>query len=79
MVGYTIKPRARLLFVGPGNARFGICGKAWRVGLGLGPSDSGLDCGKHERIRDKKITHDVGGEIWCHPCLFGLMIGWRSR
>jgi len=40
MVGYTVKTRVGLLSVGPSNLRIGICGKAWRVGMGLGPSDS---------------------------------------
>ena len=31
---------------GPSNPRFGTCGKAWRVGHSLGPSDLGLDCDK---------------------------------
>jgi len=44
MEGYTVKPRGHLLLVGPSNPEFGICGEAWRVGLGLGPSDPGLDC-----------------------------------
>jgi len=46
MAGYTIKPRGGLLFVGPSDPEFGICGKAWRMDPGLGPSDPGLDCGK---------------------------------
>jgi len=46
MAGYTVKPRGGLLSVGPSNPEFGICGKSRRVGLGLGPSDLGLDCGK---------------------------------
>ena len=43
---YTVNPRGGLHSVGPSNLRFGICGKACRVGLGLGPNDPGLDCGK---------------------------------
>jgi len=46
MVGYIIKPRGGFLSVGPSNPGFGICGKDWRVGLSLGPSDPGLDYGK---------------------------------
>ena len=46
MVGYTVKLRGGVLSVGPSNLRFWICSKAWRGGLGLGPSDLGLDCGK---------------------------------
>ena len=46
MAGYTVKPRGGFLSVGPSNPRFWICGKAWRVGLGLGPNDPGLECGK---------------------------------
>ena len=45
MARYTVKPRGSLLFVGPSNIGFGICGKAWRVAFGLGPSDPGLNCG----------------------------------
>jgi len=41
-----VKTRGGFLSVGPSNPRFGICAKAWRVGLSLGPSDLGLDCGK---------------------------------
>ena len=41
-----VNPRGGLLFVGPSNLRFGICGKSWIVGLGLGPSDADLDCSK---------------------------------
>jgi len=43
---YTVKPRGGFLCAGPSNPWFGICGKAWRVGLSLGPSDLGLDCSK---------------------------------
>ena len=46
MARYTVKPRGGLLFVGSSNLRFGICGKSLRVGLGLGPNDLSLDCGK---------------------------------
>jgi len=46
MAGYVVKPRGGFLSVGPSNPRFGICGRVWRVGLGLGPSDLGLDCSK---------------------------------
>ena len=46
MVGNTIKPRGGFLSIGLNNIGFGICGKAWRVGLVLGPSDPSLDCGK---------------------------------
>ena len=46
MAGYTVNPRGGFLSVGASNPGFGICGKAWRVGLGLGPSYLGLDCGK---------------------------------
>ena len=46
MKRYSVKPRGGFLFVGPSNLGFVICGKAWRLGLGLGHSDSGLDCGK---------------------------------
>jgi len=46
MVGYTVRPRGGFLFIGPSNPKFEICGKAQRVGVGLGPSDPGLDCGK---------------------------------
>ena len=46
MAGYTVNPRGSFLSVGPSNLRFGICGKAWRVGISLGPSDMGLDCNK---------------------------------
>jgi len=46
MEGYTIKPRGGFISVGTSNPRFGICDKAWRVGLDLGPSDPGLNCGK---------------------------------
>ena len=48
------------------------------MGVGLGPSDLGLDCEKPKRLGDKKIPHGVGGEIQWHPCLFGLVIEWRS-
>ena len=41
-----VKPRGGFLSNGPINTRFGICGKAWRVHLVLGPSDSGLNCDK---------------------------------
>lgn len=41
-----VKPRGGFLFVGPSNLGFRICSKAWRVGLGLGASDLGLDCSK---------------------------------
>ena len=40
-----------------------ICGKAWRVGPGLGPSDIVWIAVKIERLGDKKIPHGVGGEI----------------
>lgn len=30
---------------------------------------------KPEILGDMKIPHGVGGEIWWHPCLFGLVIG----
>jgi len=46
MKGYTIKPRGGFFSIGPSNPKFGIRGKAWRVGLGLGPSDPGYDYGK---------------------------------
>ena len=46
MAGYTIKPRSGFLSVEPSNPEFGICSKSWRAGLGLGPSDLGMDCGK---------------------------------
>jgi len=46
MEGYTINSRGGFLSIGPSNPGFGIFGKAWRVGLSLGPSDLGLDCGK---------------------------------
>lgn len=46
MTRYMVKPKGGLLSVGPSNIEFGICGKAWRVGLGLGPNDLGLDYGK---------------------------------
>jgi len=46
MAGHTVNPRGGFLSIVPSNIRFLICGKAWRVGLGLGPSDSILDCGK---------------------------------
>jgi len=42
------------LFFGPGNLMFGIFGKSWRVGLGLGPSDPGWDCGKDGETRRKE-------------------------
>ena len=41
-----VNPRGGFLSIGPSNLRFGICSKAWRVGLGLGPSDLDFDCGK---------------------------------
>jgi len=47
MEGYLINPRGGFIFVGPSNPRFWICVKALTVGLSLGPSDPGLDCGKH--------------------------------
>ena len=47
MTGCTVKERGGSLSIGPSNPRFGICGKAWRVGLGLGPSDLGLDYDKY--------------------------------
>ena len=25
---------------------------------------------KRKKLGDRKIPHDVGGEIWWHPCLF---------
>jgi len=34
---------------------------------------------KTERLGDRKIPHGVGGEIRWNSCLFGLVIGWRSR
>lgn len=43
MEGYTVNPRGSLLFIGPSNPGFGICGKSWRVDFSLGPSDPGLD------------------------------------
>ena len=46
MAVYMINPRGGLLSIGSSNPKFGICGKAWRVGLDLGSSDLGLDCGK---------------------------------
>ena len=46
MAGYVVKHKDGFLFVGPSNPRFGICGKAQGVGLGLGPSDPGLRSGK---------------------------------
>ena len=46
MAGYMIKPKGGFLSIGPSNLGFGICDKSWRVGLGLGPSDLGLDCSK---------------------------------
>jgi len=39
-------PRGGLLLIGPNNPRFGICGKAWGVGLDLGHSDPSWDCGE---------------------------------
>jgi len=46
MAGYKINPRGGFLFVGSSNSYFGICGKACRVGLVLGPSDPDLDRSK---------------------------------
>ena len=51
MEGYIVNPRCALLSVGPSNPSFGICGKAWRVGLGLGPRDPSLDCSKARETR----------------------------
>ena len=45
-MGYTVKPRGGSFSIGLSNLGFGICGKSWRVGLSLGPSNLGLDCGK---------------------------------
>ena len=41
-----IKTSGGFLSVGPSISRFRICVKAWRVGLGLRPSDTSFDCGK---------------------------------
>ena len=49
----------------PPNGR--IYGKAWRVGLGVGPSDPWIRLWitvKHERLGGSKIPHGVGGKIW---------------
>jgi len=46
MARYTVKLGGDFHSVGPSNPRFGICGKSWRVGLGIGPIDPSLYCGK---------------------------------
>lgn len=63
MVGYTVKPRGGFISIGLSNLGFGICSKASRVGLYLGPSDLGWILVNPERLGDKKIPHGVGGEI----------------
>ena len=65
-----VNPRGFLLSVGLSNPEFGICGKAWRGGLGLGPSDLSLDYSKACETSRRKIPHGVGGELRWHPCLF---------
>jgi len=59
MEGYTIKPRGGLLSIGPSSPEFGICGKASRAGLGLGPNDPGLDCNKSRETKRYEISS------WC--------------
>ena len=73
MVGYTVNPRGGFLSIGPSNIRFGIRGKAWRVGLGLGPSDPGLDCGKDSETRRQENSS------WCRwRNLVASMLVWPS-
>jgi len=56
MVGYKVNTRGGFLSIGHNNLGFGISGKASRVGLSLGPSDSGLDCSKSEETRRRKTS-----------------------
>ena len=60
MVGYMVNPRGGFLSIGRSNFKYGICGEAWRVGLGLGPNDLVWIAVNIERLRDRKIPHGVG-------------------
>lgn len=74
MVGYAVNPRGRLLFVGPSNPRFGICGKSKRVGLTLGPNDLGLDCGRAWETR----RHEKSSRCRCRNVMESVFV-WPSH
>jgi len=61
MAAYTVNPRGSFLSIIPNSLRFEICGKYWRVGLSLGPSDLNWILVNPKRLGDKKIPHSVGG------------------
>ena len=61
------------MITGPSNLKFGICGKAWRVGLDLRPRDLGLDCSKP---RETRRQENSSRRRWRNPV--ASMLIWPS-
>jgi len=73
MAGYTVNQRGGFLSIGLSNTGFGICSKAWRLGLGLGPSDPSLDYSKARDIR----RHE--NSSWCRwRTMVASMLVWPN-
>jgi len=74
MARYMVNPRGGFLSVWHSNPGIGICGKSWRVGLILWPSDLGLVCCKDWETRRQENSSQCG---WIIP--MASMLAWTSH